>query len=438
MIMIRELTFDMLFRDRATKALKRANKQMDRASDSTKRLRRRSERLRRQQERLKKTNQGLAGTWKTLAGIAGVGFIIDRFRTLGTEAVSMAVAFEKTEISFATLLGSAVKGKKILQDLEDFSLATPFTPDPIIKSGRALLAAERPAALILEDLKKIGDVAAIAEVPLEDLTRIFAKVFSKGRATLEELFPVAERGIPILSTLARTMGVDTTAEILEMASKGEITFDRFNEAFTVMTSKGGVFEDGMKRLSLTAGGLISTFEGFRDIVKRTIGAEGLEPLKDVVRLMTDLAKQTLEWLKVAENAEFIKDLFRDLADTLAGLLKLSAFIVRNFAKFQQFKTVFDKTTLGRLLKPVGLAITPGEVLGQLGRIGRGLGGPAQPVAPRTEGVTALPGGPGERKASVEIGSLTVHANGAEEGRAAAEEIEKKLDGYADKLLVQLQ
>jgi tape measure domain-containing protein len=380
MVKIRELTFDVLFKDRATKALKRADKATDRLKKGTRKLRGESRQLQMQQKSLARSSEGLAGSLKQLGSIAAVGLVVNQIRRLGTEAVTTAIAFEQTEISFEVLLGSAEKGRKMLQRLEDFSLATPFEPGPIIKAGKALLAARRPTEGITDDLKKLGDVAAISGVPIQDLTNIYAKVFSKGKAQTEELLQVAERGIPILDTLKTVMGVETTEQILKMGEKGQITFDKFNEAFTLMTGKGGDFENGMARLALTAGGLLSTFFGFKDILMRTIGKESLEPLKELTREMIEMSKASLEWLKVTENSEFIRDFFRDLATTLSGILKLTGFIVRNLAKFQQFKGAFGKTAFGKFVKPLTLGVSPGQQLAQLGRIGQGFGGGVAPVA----------------------------------------------------------
>lgn len=437
MATLRELTFDVLFRDRATKALRRVDKRTDRVNRSMKKLRDSTQKLDASQKRLKRTNQGLASTWKLLAGGAVGGLLINQLRKIGLEAVSLAIDFEQTEISFETLLGSAKKGRRVLQELEDFSLVTPFEPDPIIRAGKALLAAQRPVEGLTDDLRRIGDIAAISGIPIQDLTRIFSKVFSKGKAQTEELLMVAERGIPILKVLADVMGVETTEEILEMGEKGEITFDRFNEAFTLMTSKGGAFEDGMKRLSLTTGGLISTFVGFRDIVKRTIGKETLEPLSELVIMMTDMAKETLEWLKVAENLQLVKDTISDIAEVLRLTLRVTAAVSRAMSQFALLRARLDVGPFGKLITRLPIP-TVGKIVEQLAGVSRQFIPTPQPAV-ATPGPVP-PGAGAGRTVRVDkvVENMTIQASTEEGGRAAARGFLDELDNNADKLEAQFQ
>jgi len=445
---IRELFVSLVVRDKASKAVRDTNKQMDRAKDAMRKATRETKRVREEQSRLKKSTQGLGSAWRSFAGIAGVGFVLNQFRKMGTEAVTLAIDFEQTEISFATLLGSAERGRKVLQSLEDFSLATPFEPDPIIRAGKALLAARRPVEGVIDDLRRIGDIAAISGVPIQDLTNIFAKVFSKGKAQTEELLQVAERGIPILSTLAEVMGVDTTEQILEMGSKGEITFEKFNEAFKKMTGQGGDFEDGMQRLALTTGGVLSTLTGFEKIVKRTLGKEALQPLKEISLLMIEMAKSTLDWLRVEENIEGLRDTMKDLADVLKGTLRLMAVITRVFAAYSQFK----RTPFGQLLERISPIPSAGKLLGAQAtqfRLQEQLfGGPRADGGPVDAGKSFLVGErgpelftpsasgmitPGGGGVSVKIGQVVVHANDAAGGRRAAQSFMDALNDLAPQI-----
>ncbi len=441
---IRELFVSLVVRDRASKAVRATNKQMDRAKNVMRKATRETKRMREEQGRLKKSTQGLGSAWKTFAGVAGVGFVLNQFRKLGTEAVTLAIDFEQTEISFETLLGSAKRGRKVLQDLEDFSLATPFEPDPIIRAGKALLAVERPLEGLIDDLKRVGDIAAISGVPIQDLTNIFAKVFSKGKAQTEELLQVAERGIPILSTLARVMGVDTTEQILEMGSKGEITFEKFNEAFKMMTGSGGAFEDGMTRLAKTTGGVLSTLAGFEKIVKRTLGKEALVPLKELSLEMIELAKQTLAWLRVKENVEGLKQTLADVAEVLKLILRVTAAISKAMAALAQFK----RTGAGQFFEGIGGVPMPGGIVRTLAGISRQFGGARADGGPVNAGKSFLVGErgpemftpgtsgmitPGGGGVTIKVGQVVVHANDAAGGRRASQAFMDALNDLAPQI-----
>lgn len=48
----------------------------------------------------------------------------------------LGVAQEQTNIAFETLVGNTAKAKKLLQELTQFSLITPFTPDQVNKAAK--------------------------------------------------------------------------------------------------------------------------------------------------------------------------------------------------------------------------------------------------------------------------------------------------------------
>lgn len=431
MVTVRELTFNVLFKDKATKALKRADKQMNRVSKSTKRLRRGSERLERQQKSLKRTNEGLTASWRTFAGIAGIGFAINAMRNLGLEAFRLTADFEQTEISFETMLGSAERAAKVLMDLERFSLVTPFTPEEVIKAGQGLLAFGIEADEVVGTLGMLGDVAAaFKDTSLPDLGRIFGKVFTKGKAQTEELLQFAERGIPIIDVLATNLGV-TGEEIFKMAEKGEISFDTLRGAFVSMTSEGGKFNNLMAKQSKSLTGLISTYQGFRGEIFKAFGRAALEPAKELVGLLIDMARETLAWLKVAENVEGLKQTFKDIADVLKLTLKLMAGVTRLTTKLSQF----EKTAFGGAIRTAitGALPSPSEIVGKVARGSR-------VFSPRTAPNVTPPAGaagPGAIVIPKLAENITIRANTHEEGRAAARGLLDELDASADKLKIQL-
>src|SRR6478736_2279163 len=59
---------------------------------------------------------------------------------LGKRIFDLGVKQEQLNIAFNTFLGSAAKGKKLLQELTKFSIVTPFSPDQVNNAAKALLA----------------------------------------------------------------------------------------------------------------------------------------------------------------------------------------------------------------------------------------------------------------------------------------------------------
>jgi tape measure domain-containing protein len=248
-------------------------------------------------KKAKKTNSGFMSMAKTAGALfagAAVAGGIKKIADLGIE-------MEQTRVAFSTFLGDAGKANKLIADLNEFANVTPFDNAEIIKSSRNLLAAGVSAEGMTDQLRSIGDVAAGANVPITELSAIFAKATNKGKLQAEELNQFSERGIPLLDELSKKFGV-SKAEVLKLGSQGKITSDIMNEAFTSMTSEGGIFFNLMAKQSETTGGKISTLIGQLQMIGIQIGEALLPAISAVVDGM-------LSFIKVIQNnVEIVKTL----------------------------------------------------------------------------------------------------------------------------------
>lgn len=217
----------------------------------------------------------------------------------------LAGGMEQTEIAFNTFLGSAEKGKSVLDNLNEFANRTPFTNQQIIKTGRSLLAANVPAEELTNTLAMIGDVASGANIPITDLGAIYAKVMNKGKIQAEELNQMAERGIPIIDQLSKEFGV-TKQQVFELGSKGKITSATMIKAFSSMTKEGGKFFKLMEKQSKSAVGLLSTLQGKTEMLGVNIGKRLLPAQKKLTKQTISLVDKLNAWVKIPV-ADAIKD-----------------------------------------------------------------------------------------------------------------------------------
>ena len=220
-----------------------------------------------------------------LAGL-GVGMVAKEIFTAGMN-------MEQTRVAFATFLKDAEKGNRVIGELNKFSNITPFDNAEVIKSGRVLLAANVPAEKLTGILKNVGDVASGAQVPLTELSSIYAKVMNKGKAQAEELNQMSERGIPILQVLADQYNI-TREEIMKMGSQGKITSDVIAGAFQSMTSEGGMFFNMMEKQSATTGGKLSTLKGSLGLLAAELGESANPAIGGLIDKLIDLVNYLRE------------------------------------------------------------------------------------------------------------------------------------------------
>jgi tape measure domain-containing protein len=244
-----------------------------------------------------KSASTLGSTFKMIgaaAAAAGIGAI-------AKSVIVAGAAMQQTEVAFGTMLGSMDKGKATIKELNQFANVTPFNNSEVIKSGRILLTAGIQAEKLTGHLKAVGDVAAGTNQPLNEMAAIYSKALNKGKLQAEELNQLSERGVPILKTLADHYGV-TTAQILEMGSKGKLTGVDLKRSFATMTKDGGMFFNMMDKQSKTVGGRWSTLMGTLELLAITIGTKLLPIMETVVGVLQSVA------LWVGENLELLQDL----------------------------------------------------------------------------------------------------------------------------------
>lgn len=238
-----------------------------------------------EEERAKKQLQNLESLGKKMSL-----FITAPLAAAGGLAVKSASKIEGFTASFTTLLGTEQKAKSMISTLNKMAASTPFDPDPLIKSTEKLLAFGIEAEEVEATLSMLGDSSKGSAEALDSLSTAYGKAAAKGKASMEELNIMIDRGVPILQTLADQFGV-TQAQIIEMTAKGQISFASLQQAFQSMTSEGGVFYKGMETASQTLSGKISTLKGNINLLGAGLAEQLLPVIKGVVDSLNGAVKR---------------------------------------------------------------------------------------------------------------------------------------------------
>ncbi|NJM54561.1 MAG: hypothetical protein HC841_00315 [Verrucomicrobiae bacterium] len=215
--------------------------------------------------------KGAAGNLATL-GLAAQGLqtAFEFGRTVIGTPLELASNYEKTAVAFKVLLRSGEAAEKMLADISQFAKETPLEQNEIERSAKSLLSVKTAAADVIPQLRQLGDLASAADVPLEQLARVWAKAKSNDVIQGDILNQFTDAGINVLDPLAKVLGVDSAAQVRKMASESKVHFSDLKKAIGEMTSEGGQYFGLMKEQSQTTGGLWSSFKdtiamGARDI-----------------------------------------------------------------------------------------------------------------------------------------------------------------------------
>lgn len=207
--------------------------------------------------------------------------------TARQESLSAGIATasqrELDAIAFDRLLGEGV-GTEYLSDLRRLAADTPLEYSDLTQMSRALATGfgDSPERM-LELMQAIGDAGSAVGVTASDMTTMaqaMSRMQSSGKATLEYLNILQERGVNVIGMLAEEYG-KTQGEIYDMISKSEI-----NGRDAVSIIQAGMTESysgAMDRMSETFSGLTSTLEDTMTEIDNargegynTIRSQGLE------------------------------------------------------------------------------------------------------------------------------------------------------------------
>jgi len=247
----------------------------------------------------------------TAAGAAGVAM-----GAIGKASLETAADFQQTEIAFETMLGSAERAQSFLEEVREFAKETPFELNEVVVGAKRLMAMGVEAENTLEELKKLGDIAAgVGRDKLPQLILAFGQVRAAGKLTGQELRQFTEAGVPLLEELAKNFNL-TAGEVQEMISSGEVGFKDVSEALANLTKEGGRFEDLMGKQMDTVEGKFSNIKDALFEIRLAIG-------KAMLPAVTELANVILEEVipKIEPLVPLIGEFFKNAIEQTIPLIR---------------------------------------------------------------------------------------------------------------------
>jgi tape measure domain-containing protein len=223
---------------------------------------------------------------------------------VGMKAVTAAADFEQTKVAFTTLIGDAAKAEQTLGKLRELGVKTPFEFPELADAGRKLIAFGESADSVPETLRRIGDVSAGVQAPVNEIAELYGKARVQGRLFAEDINQLTGRGIPIIQELAKQFGV-SDSEVKNLVESGQVGFPAIERAFASMTSEGGRFSGMMDAQSKTTAGLFSTLKDTINEVFLTLG----QPINDSIRVLAEQAIGLIQKLTplATEAGKRVKD-----------------------------------------------------------------------------------------------------------------------------------
>jgi len=239
-----------------------------------------------------KAKGSVVGIQQALIALGAVQ-VVGAIANLAGESLKLAGAFEQTQVSFEVMLGSADKAKKMLEDIDQFSLVTPFEPETLQESAKTLLQFNVASEDVLKTMQMLGDVSGGNQEKMKSLSLVFGQVSSQGKLMGQDLLQMINAGFNPLQILAKK-NASSAAEmkieygrLKDQMSKGAISIEQVNEAFRIATSEGGDYHNMLQKQSETYEGMMSTLRGYRSAFLRSFGQEMMKVVKPFLKFLID-------------------------------------------------------------------------------------------------------------------------------------------------------
>ncbi|MEG1256604.1 tape measure protein [Clostridium sp.] len=256
---------------------------------------------------------------------------------LGAIGVKYNSEMEQYMSSFTTMLGSAEKATKHLDDLKQFAAKTPFELGDLAKASTTLQAFGTEVDDITPTLKMLGDISLGNKEKFNGLALVFGQVQSQGKLMGQDLLQMINAGFNPLQVISEKTG-KSMSELKDEMSKGLITFDMVEQAMTDATSAGGKFDGAMEKQSQTAKGLFSTL---KDNFKALAG-EVFVPLSDTLKnnilptalgyietLTKEFREKGITGL-VGAVGEIVAEMITSAASNLPQIINLAVQVIQSF------------------------------------------------------------------------------------------------------------
>lgn len=180
-------------------------------------------------------------------------------QTLGDIAsgiVKVRGEFQQLETTFRALLKSKAAANELMQEVIKMAAETPFELRDIADGAKQLIIFGANAQTAVKDLKMLGDIAVGTATPVNELAAAYGALRQKGEAADDDLQKLASKGIPVYAELAKILNTNTE-NVKYFAEAGKVGFNEIQQAFTNMTTKGGMFDGLMEQQSKTLQGSLT-------------------------------------------------------------------------------------------------------------------------------------------------------------------------------------
>lgn len=234
-------------------------------------------------------SNGIKDMIKQMAALGGVTMGLAGLKEFASKMVTVRGEYQKLGVAFNTMLGNKQKADELMQQMIQTAATTPFELSDVANGAKQLLAYNVAAEDVNDTLIRLGDIAAGLSIPLNDLVYLYGTTMAQGRLYTQDLNQFTNRGIPMLSELAKQFNV-TEGEVKGLVEAGKVGFPEVQKVIMSLTEEGGKFGGLMSEQSKMIDGQISNLQDALEQMFNKIGKENEDFISDAISGVSSLVE----------------------------------------------------------------------------------------------------------------------------------------------------
>lgn len=289
-------------------------------------------------------------------------FSVHQVVQFGQKVAETTGYFQQQQVALEGILQSATKARKVLNDITNFAVKSPFRTDELVRFTKQLSAFGIGSDELFPTVTKLADISAGLGVDMDRIILAYGQVRSASVLRGQELRQFTEAGIPMVDALAKKLTklngeLVTTADVFELISKRQVSFEMVSSVLSDMTSEGGRFYKMQEELTNTLAGQISKLKDLWTLSLNDLGKSASPMLNGIVKFLQLIAKNA-KTVSIAIAAAFPVTL---LSSFIRQLLILRGNLEATRAQINKIKSSF--AALKGTLMSIGIGLVAGAITG---------------------------------------------------------------------------
>lgn len=322
-------------------------------------------------ERLNKMYIRQGNLLSKLGSLATRYFSIYSIINFGKKIAEITGYFQQQQVALEGILGSASEAQRVINEVKNMALESPMQTKELITYAKQLSAFGIESKDLLKITSSLADISVGLGVDMNRIILAYGQVKSASVLRGQELRQFTEAGIPMVKALADKLTIlngelVTTADVFELISKRQVSFEIVADVLNDMTKEGGRFYKMQEQVTNTLAGQMSKLRDLWTISLEDMGKEGDGLFVGVVKalqLIVKNAKSVTSALLVMIPLSVILRQITKMKMEFALLNAEQQKIAGNWRKF-----AWNKSGLKGGLAGIGITLGVSAIIGGITKI----------------------------------------------------------------------